>query len=92
MDQRRPRFAQARFTPQKLAATQAYAELARQHGLDPAAMALAFVRDRPFTTSVLMAASRADQLAKNLESLSVSLPKELVKAIDAIHDAQPNPK
>jgi aryl-alcohol dehydrogenase-like predicted oxidoreductase len=87
-----PGFAQARFTPQKLAATTAYVRLAREHGLDPAAMALAFVRDRPFTTSVLMAASRADQLAGNLASPSLTLPKELVKAIDAIHDAQPNPK
>lgn len=78
--------------PQKLAATTAYVELARHHGLDPAAMALAFVRDRPFTTSVLTAASRADQLAGNLASPSLALPKELVKAIDAIHDARPNPK
>jgi aryl-alcohol dehydrogenase-like predicted oxidoreductase len=55
-------------------------------------MAIAFVRDRPFTTSVLIAASRADQLASNLQSLAVSLPKDLVKALDAVHDAQPNPK
>jgi aryl-alcohol dehydrogenase-like predicted oxidoreductase len=87
-----PGFAQSRFTPNKLAATAAYVELAGRHGLDPAAMALAFVRDRPFTTAVLMAASRAEQLAKNLESLSLALPKELTKAIDAIHDDHPNPK
>jgi aryl-alcohol dehydrogenase-like predicted oxidoreductase len=87
-----PGFAQARFTPKKLAATQAYVDLARRHGLDPADMALAFVRDRPFTTSVLMAASRVSQLQANLKSLEVTLTRELVKAIDAIHDDSPNPR
>lgn len=82
----------SRFSPRKLAATAAYIDLARQHGLDPAHMALAFVRQRPFTTSALMAASNADQLRNNLKSLDVTLSKDLVKAIDAIHDDHPNPK
>jgi len=87
-----PGFAAARFTPKKLAATRAYAELAARHGLSLPQMALAFVRQRPFVTSVLMAASRSEQLTANLESLEVTLPKELVKAIDAVHDDLPNPK
>ncbi|CAN7454004.1 aldo/keto reductase [Phenylobacterium sp. LjRoot225] len=87
-----PGFAQARFTPKKLAATAAYVDLARRNDLDPAEMALAFVRQRPFTTSVLMAASRAPQLQANLKSLALTLPPELIKAIDAIHDDQPNPR
>lgn len=87
-----PGFAKARFTPNKLAATKAYSDLALRWGLDPAVMALAFVRQRPFLTSVLFAASRASQLVKNLQSLDVSLSKELVKEIDAIHDAHPNPR
>jgi aryl-alcohol dehydrogenase-like predicted oxidoreductase len=87
-----PGFAKARFTPKKLAATAAYAELARSRGLDPAEMALAFVRQRSFVTSVLMAASRAEQLEANLRSLEVTLPPDLIKAIDAIHDDLPNPK
>jgi aryl-alcohol dehydrogenase-like predicted oxidoreductase len=85
-------FAKARFTPRKLAATAAYVELARRHGLEPAEMALAFVRQRPFTTSVLMAASGAAQLESNLRNLDLQLSKELTKAIDAIHDDQPNPR
>jgi aryl-alcohol dehydrogenase-like predicted oxidoreductase len=82
----------SRFTPRKLAATAAYVDLARQHGLEPAAMALAFVRQRPFTTSVLMAASGVAQLQSNLKSLDVALPRDLIKKIDAIHDDNPNPK
>lgn len=85
-------FAQARFTPKKLAATAAYVDLARSHGLEPSDMAIAYVRQRPFTTSVLVAASRASQLEANLRNLDLVLSKELIKAIDAIHDDQPNPR
>jgi aryl-alcohol dehydrogenase-like predicted oxidoreductase len=52
-------------------------------------MALAFVRQKPFTTSVLTAASDATQLAGNLKSLDVTLSKEVLKEIDSLHDAVP---
>lgn len=82
---------EARFKPPVLKAAAAYAALAREHGLQPAHMALAFARTRPFTTSVLMAASSAAQLEGNLAAIDLALPREMVKAIDAIHDAHPNP-
>jgi len=81
----------ARFTDKKMRATAAYTDLARQHGLEPAAMALAFVRQQPFTTSVLMAASSPSQLELNLRDLDLVLSKELLKQINAIHDDLPNP-
>jgi aryl-alcohol dehydrogenase-like predicted oxidoreductase len=55
-------------------------------------VALAFVRQKPFTTSVLMAASNVAQLESNLESLDVTLSKELLKEIDSIHEDLPNPR
>ncbi|MDE2302518.1 MAG: aldo/keto reductase [Sphingomonadales bacterium] len=82
----------ARFTAGKQAAIQAYADLARQAGLEPAHMALAFARQQPFTTAVLMAGSSAGQLATNLGAIDLTLPKDLVQAINAIHDANPNPR
>lgn len=82
----------ARFSPGKQRAILAYAELARTHGLEPAHMALAFARAQPFTTSVLMAASSASQLEGNLGAIDLVLSKELVQAINAIHDAEPNPR
>lgn len=82
----------ARFSPAKRQAISAYVELAREHGLEPSHMALAFVRQQPFTTSVLMAASRAEQLAGNLGAIGLTLPKELVQAVNAIHDNNPNPR
>ncbi len=72
-------------------ATAAYAEIARRHGLDAAAMALAFARSRPFTTSVLIGASRLSQLENNLASADLELPPAVVKEIDAVHDENPNP-
>jgi aryl-alcohol dehydrogenase-like predicted oxidoreductase len=82
----------ARFTPAKQQAITAYAALAREHGLEPAHMALAFARQQAFTGAVLMAASRAEQLADNLGAIGVELPASLVKAINAIHDENPNPR
>lgn len=81
-----------RFSPGKQRAILAYADLARAHGLEPAHMALAFARAQPFMTSVLMAASSANQLETNLGAIDLTLPPELVKAINAIHDAHPNPR
>jgi aryl-alcohol dehydrogenase-like predicted oxidoreductase len=81
----------SRFKPQVLGAAAAYAGLAREAGLEPAAMALAFAAAKPFVGSVLMAASSAEQLAGNLKAIEVRLPKDLLKAIDAVHDAAPNP-
>jgi len=69
-----------------------YAALARQAGLEPAHMALAFACQQPFMSSVLMAASSVSQLDGNLGAIDLKLPKEVVKAINAIHDSNPNPK
>lgn len=40
--------------PQALTATERYVELAREHNLDPAQMALAYVNSRPFLTSTII--------------------------------------
>ena len=77
--------------PRIAEAVAAYVEIAKRHGLDPAAMALAFVRERPFVTAVLMAASTTAQLRRNLESVSLTLSRDVVKEIDAVHDRDPNP-
>jgi aryl-alcohol dehydrogenase-like predicted oxidoreductase len=79
-------------SPGRQRAIAAYAELARAHGLSLAHMALAFAAQQPFMASVLMAASSADQLRGNLGAVGLSLPREAVKAINAIHDGNPNPR
>lgn len=72
-------------------ATHAYVELARQWRLDPAQMALAYVNSRPFLTSNIIGATTLAQLQANLGSLDLSLPTELLEAIETIHRRQPNP-
>jgi aryl-alcohol dehydrogenase-like predicted oxidoreductase len=73
------------------AATAACVALARERGLDPAQMALAFVLSRPFTTSCIIGATTAAQLRENLASAVVSLGDDLLEAIEAIHEQYPNP-
>jgi aryl-alcohol dehydrogenase-like predicted oxidoreductase len=70
----------------------AYGEVARAHELPLAHMALAFARQQPFMASVLVAGSSVGQLDDNLAAIELSLPKEVVQAINAIHDANPNPR
>ena len=72
-------------------ATQAYIDLARQHGLDPAQMALAFVNTREFVTSNIIGATTMDQLADNIASIDVELNDEVLAGIEAIHTRICNP-
>ena len=73
------------------AATGAYVALAREHGLDPCQMALAYVLSRPFLTSVIIGVTSIEQLECNLASLDVTLSDKVMEGIEAIHSADPNP-
>lgn len=74
-----------------IAATKAYVELAREHGLSPTTMALAFVNSRPFLTSNIIGATTMPQLRENIASIEVELSSENIAGIEAIHRANPNP-
>ena len=76
---------------QGVAATEAYVALAREHGLDPAQMALAFVNSRPFVTSTIIGATTMEQLADNIASMDINLSEEVIEGIEAIHTRHPNP-
>ena len=77
--------------PQAVNATGQYVALARQHGLDPSQMALAYVTSRPFVTSNIIGATNLQQLETNLASIDLVLSEEVIAGIEAIHTAQPNP-
>ncbi|MCU8502749.1 NADP(H)-dependent aldo-keto reductase [Vibrio vulnificus] len=79
------------FTPQGLEATNAYVSLARDYGLDPAQMALAFVNQRPFVASNIIGATTLDQLKANIESLNVKLEDEVLNKIQQIGITYSNP-
>ncbi|NNU80687.1 aldo/keto reductase [Halovulum dunhuangense] len=80
-----------RITPQSLAASDAYVALARAHGLDPAQLALAFCMSRPFMTSVIIGATKMDQLATAIGAADVTLGDEVLQGIADLHKAYPQP-
>jgi aryl-alcohol dehydrogenase-like predicted oxidoreductase len=71
-------------------ATEAYAEIATRHGLNMAQMALSFVRQQRFVTSVLVGATTMQQLKINLGAAG-QLDQEVLQEIEAVHRAHPNP-
>ncbi|MEH0760830.1 NADP(H)-dependent aldo-keto reductase [Vibrio sp. 16] len=79
------------FTPQGIEATAAYVNLAREHGLDPAQMALAFVNQRPFVASNIIGATTIEQLESNINSLDVVLTNELLQGLQEIGTTYSNP-
>jgi aryl-alcohol dehydrogenase-like predicted oxidoreductase len=77
--------------PESERATERYVALARDHGLSPAQMALAWVTSRPFVSSNIIGATTLAQLDENLSSLELQLSPEVITGIEAIHQLQPNP-
>ena len=72
-------------------ATESYAGIAAGYGLNFAQMSLAFCRQQRFMTSVLVGATTMDQLRTNLGSASLTLSPEVLKEIEGVHRAHPNP-
>lgn len=72
-------------------AIDAYLKLARDFGLDPTQMALAFVTSRRFVTSNIVGATSLEQLETVLGSIDVAITPELEDRIDAIHQVHQNP-
>ena len=69
----------------------AYHALAREEGIDPVQLAIAFVTSRPFVTSNIIGATSLDQLRTILGAENVTITPELEKKINAIHQVHSNP-
>ena len=78
-------------SPQGVAATQAYVDLAKQHSLDPAQMALAFLNAQPFVASNIIGATTMAQLESNIQSVHITLSEDVLTGITSIHQQHPNP-
>ncbi len=80
-----------RYMPERAqAAIKAYVELAKSSGLDPAQMALAFVRSRSFVASTIIGATSVDQLKSNIDSAELVLSDQLLAEIEQIHNMYPD--
>ncbi|HYE51784.1 MAG TPA: aldo/keto reductase [Azospirillaceae bacterium] len=77
--------------PRGTAATAAYVDIARRHGLDPAQMALAWVHRRPFVTATIVGATSASLLARDLDAFDLVLSDEVLAEIEQVHRANPSP-
>ncbi len=67
-----------------------YLDLAKEFGLDPTQMALAFVTSRPFVTSNIIGATTMEQLKLDIGSIDVKITPDLEKRINAIHHLNGN--
>ena len=71
--------------------TRQYVAVAKDCGIDPAQLALAFVNRQPFLTSSIIGATTMEQLAANIASADLKLDRSALKRIEDIHRSQPNP-
>ena len=68
-----------------------YIELAKKFNIAPSTFANAYVNDRPFVTSNIIGATSMHQLKENIDSIDVTLSKEILEEIENIHLSDPSP-
>jgi len=76
---------------QSTEAAKQYLKIAEDNNLSFAQMSLAFVNQQPFVTSNIIGATSLEQLKENIGSINVTLNDEILKQIEAVHAAIPNP-
>ncbi|MES2143752.1 MAG: aldo/keto reductase [Pseudomonadota bacterium] len=80
-----------RATPRAFGAVDAYLAIAARHGLNPAQMAIAWCRARPFVNIPIIGATSLDQLSVNIGAAGLVLPREILDDIARAHQAHPQP-
>lgn len=73
------------------AATDAYMEIARKHGLDPTAMSIAWTLTRPFDVMPIVGATSVQQLQHSLDGETLTLAPEVLKELGAAYKAHAMP-
>jgi aryl-alcohol dehydrogenase-like predicted oxidoreductase len=72
-------------------AVSAYADMARNHGVSPAQLALWFVYRRWFVTSTIIGATTMEQLSENIDAWELSLSESVLAEIEALYRRFTNP-
>lgn len=78
-----------RYQPLQEPAVRAYVDLAKEHGLDPAQMALAFCLSRPFTASIIIGATSMEQLKTDIAAADLTLSPEVMSGVRRLHRLYP---
>ena len=68
-----------------------YVELAKNNNIAPSTFANAYVNNRPFVTSNIIGATSMAQLKENIDSIDITLSKDILSEIEDIHLSDPNP-
>ncbi|MDN3722851.1 NADP(H)-dependent aldo-keto reductase [Aequorivita sp. SDUM287046] len=76
---------------QAFKAIEKYFDISKKHNLSFAQMSLAFILQKKFVTAPIIGATSIEQLSENIDSIYISLSKEILKEIDAVHHQIPNP-
>ena len=77
--------------PQSENAIEEYYKISEKYNLDMSQMAIKFCEIQDFMTSVIIGATTMDQLKTNIESVKVTLDKDIINEINAIQRKYPNP-
>lgn len=77
--------------PTVVEAARRYSALARDNGMTPAQLALAWCYSRWFIASTIIGATNLMQLKENIDAFSIKLPDDVIKSINAIHAEITNP-
>lgn len=80
-----------RITPRVWGAVDAYVKIARDAGLDPSQMAIAWTLTRPFPTLPIIGATTLPQLEIALGAADLTLPPDVLAAIVQAHRAHAMP-
>lgn len=67
-----------------------YLAIAKKYQLDPAQMALAFVRTRPFVASTILGATSLEQLQRDIDSVDLALSHEVLADINDVYTHYPD--
>ena len=62
-----------------------------KYNIAPSTFANSFVNDRPFVTSNIIGATNMKQLKEDIDSINLTLTKEMLEEIENIHLSDPNP-
>jgi aryl-alcohol dehydrogenase-like predicted oxidoreductase len=68
-----------------------YLDIARDFGLDPSQLAIAYVASRSFVTSAIIGATTLEQLKTDLDSEHVTITPEIEARIEAVHQLHGSP-
>jgi len=86
-----PRFIARYMGEGSLEAVSRYENIAKKNGITLTEMSLAFVNLLPFVTSNIIGATKMNQLKENINSINIELSDEILKEINSVHAAIPNP-